>query len=563
MTPMHSDKYQLVVKALQQAGVKLPPSIENSVCPKEVSSILRKFLAVGIDHSILTKAIAIAFNYPVYNVSKDGEPVKKCPQGNWLVGSNNPATFYVANPFAGLMPSQVLDRKACIEIKHIGLLPIALKTQATDLPINKAAAEKCINGWLNEAYEQNASDVHIVPLNNTTIRISFRIDGDMVTHEDKHISALTEDSIYQHISNTLMRMCNIEAGVYGKPVDGKFIFARAHTETEIRLAMRPMSVQHARTQGFFLRLLTPKSSYDFPALNKLGLAAQAYEMLVKFSQRNQNLILITGPTGSGKTTTLYSVLQLILRDQKQRSIQTLEDPIEIHFDGICQTEVHTAAGMTYFAGLRSMMRSDVDVILIGEIRDEETASLAVRAALTGHLVLATVHCKSSHEAIGRMLDLGVSPQLLAMTFGCSFAQRLVRRVCRHCADSCEIKQSQQRRYQGLFDDEHTLIPTASSCPKCNDGYSGRCLVSEALPITPHLASLIIREDHFAVNTTSVHKVTLWQHAAELIRQGLTTLKECETKLPEYIPGSRKRIALPAKRQTPLISTIVHGSGGKK
>ena len=227
---------------------------------------------------------------------------------------------------------------------------------------------------------------------------------------------------------------------------------------------------------------------------------------------NQSLVLIAGPTGSGKSTTLYANLREMLHEFPYRSIQTLEDPVECHIEGIEQTEINQHAGMGFDQGLRAMVRSDVDVILIGEIRDAETAQLAIRASLTGHLVFATVHAKSALAAVERMVDFGVSRKMLAMVLSRIFSQRLVGGVCQSC-----------------------LGKDSTKCSSCaGEGSSGRHLVAEVVHVNAVLAEAIARGDSFYQLENIVDdpkNLLLWDCAHELIKNKLVNYAECVRHLP--------------------------------
>ena len=534
-----NSKYMAVIEHLISSGSVVPPGLKNSVCPGNPSVIIQKILDCGIGPEALTTTLSSVFNYPIYDSSKHGEAVRSCEQESWLLADQGD-TFFVRNPFNAVMPGQVLEQPLSSNVKTIGILSVVNESDNTvsvDLKV-QAKTEKQINAWIAEAIEKSASDIHIIPLHGAAVRVSYRIDGQIQTIEDNHIDVHNENSIYQYISNTLVRMCNIDAGVFTKPVDGKFIYTSNDGRVvEVRLAMRPTVAQGIKTQSFWLRLLSHHhNNTQFLSLQNLGLAEQNYDLLYKLSQSNQNLVLLTGPTGSGKSTTLYSVLQTIQQVDPGKSIQTLEDPIEIHIDGVAQTQISDGMGMGFSDGLRALMRSDVDVILVGEIRDEETAKLAVRAGLTGHLVFATIHCKTSLEAIGRLLDFGVSAQLLATVLGASFAQRLVRRVCPHCSKETSVgKHPSAKHYQSLLDLNTVIRIAGPGCSQCSKwGYKGRVLVSEALPINNKLSQAIIEQNYRLIETTAQTTISLWQHAAKLIIEGQTTLEECEKCLPEYV-----------------------------
>ena len=526
-----SNKYSELIEWLDSSGQSISPSLRNSVCPADTRAIVQKFLDAGIPAELLTEGLAKIFDYEVYDRRHHGNALRECAQNQWLLADRSLDIFFVANPFAKLSPGQVLEQTLSRGVRRVGLLPVAVKQSVRKTTTEvQAESSREIERWLHAAADYKATDIHIVPLNGATVRVLYRIDGQLRATEDKPVSLLSEDSIYHYICNMFLRLCGLEAGMFSRPADGKFNFALPSGEAiDVRLSMRPVSANGVKTQSVWLRLLRQHTHSRFIPLRELGLANDATELLLKFIRSNQNLVLLTGPTGSGKSTTLYSALQAIQQELPWKSIQTLEDPIESHMEGVSQTQISSEGGMSFARGLRSMMRTDVDVILIGEIRDDDTARLAVRAALTGHLVLATIHCKAAIDAIGRMLDFGVSPQLLATVLAGVFAQRLVRRVCQKCS----ALEPYDRSHPELFADGADLAVRREGrgCQHCRGGYAGRLLVSEALPVNRALADAIVRRNHQLIHHNAAHSITLWRHASELIRGGATTLEECRRHLP--------------------------------
>lgn len=532
-------RYSQILEHLQKKHKCFSPSLINSVCPKNTKAVLSKFIRAGVAEEDLTDAVSTVYQYEKYDETKH-EPAKlRSENDEWLV-SNDGTIFFVRNPFQELRPSHVLQGPDAQRIQRIGLLPISLEqSESQEKKESIAESEKMIDRWLKAARKKEATDVHITPLNSSSVRISFRIDGQVTVHEDMHFAPV-DSKLYHYVSNTLMRYCNLEAAVYSTPQDGSFQFGFNNESLEVRLSMRPVNVQGSELPGFWLRLLNAHQGMRFPSLESLSLPAIAYEALKYFSGSSQNLILITGPTGSGKSTTLYSTLLTIQRDFPNKSIQTLEDPVEVHLDGITQTQINPDAGMTFAEGIRAMMRSDVDVILVGEIRDEETAKLAVRASLTGHLVLATLHCKTAVEAIGRLMDLNVSPSMIANVLAFSMAQRLVRKVRPECSERLTYADARSRipiAQMDQFIEPDSFVSVESSTPEVADyhtnGYKGRQVVVEALPISKQLRYQIMKQDPQAIDECTDYAITLWEHGALLVTQGETTLEECARTLPMH------------------------------
>ena len=533
-----SDKYMKIIDLLARENNEISPAIKNSVCPEDTDAIINKLVQSGVSAKKLTECMAQVFDYPVYDKDKHGRPMLESDNDKWLLANHSPHIFFVANPFNPICPSQVLEKPIADKVTALGVLPIARKKVKKQRQQIKIKSERYINKWIVAAYRQKASDIHIYPLDNESIRISFRIDGRLVTHEDKYMDISSDTSIYQYISNTLLRMCNMEAGVFIKPLDGKMFYEGIEGDNsfEIRLAMRPLIAQSVKTQGFWLRILTNKNSHQFPQLNHLNLHRKTSQLLRDLSFSNQNLILLTGPTGSGKSTTLYSTLINIQKEMPDKSIQTLEDPVEVHISGINQTAIHNEIGMGFAKGLRSLMRSDVDVMLIGEIRDEETAHLAIRASLTGHLVLSTIHCKTSIDVISRLFDFSIGSHLISASLAASFSQRLVRKLCSHCrifSAYRELKENIGDCLKGILSNSDILPIAGEGCEKCNGGYQGRCVVSEALLVGKELSSYIIAKDYQKIFEYNEYCISLWEDAGQLIKNNVTTFQECLSVLPQF------------------------------
>jgi general secretion pathway protein E len=260
-------------------------------------------------------------------------------------------------------------------------------------------------------------------------------------------------------------------------------------------------------------------------LEQLGMSRKIHDSFNDLLHKPHGIILVTGPTGSGKTTTLYAGLTIL--NVKTRNILTVEDPIEYYIDGIGQTQVNTKVDMTFARGLRSILRQDPDVVMIGEIRDLETASIAVQASLTGHLVLSTLHTNSAIGAITRLRDMGVEPFLLASSLIGVMAQRLVRNLCPHCKEPHKIT-AKEREWLEMEDDDHTVIYSSTGCNECNHmGYIGRSGLYEFIPIDHQLQNMIHEGEGEQVMEEYARTITrsLGQDGKRMILHGTTSLEE--------------------------------------
>ncbi|MCM8776379.1 MAG: GspE/PulE family protein, partial [Candidatus Omnitrophica bacterium] len=263
-------------------------------------------------------------------------------------------------------------------------------------------------------------------------------------------------------------------------------------------------------------------------LGKLGFSDKATDAFARAVKKPYGMILVTGPTGSGKSTTLYSILTSL--NTPDRNIMTIEDPVEYQIIGITQTQVMAEVGLTFAAGLRSLLRQSPDIILVGEIRDSETADIAVKAALTGHLVFSTLHTNSASGAMTRLVDMGVEPFLIASSVVCVAAQRLLRRVCEYCKREAEIPMELLRRCKVDASDLRGVSSMkGAGCAKCNHtGYYGRMAAIEVLTVTPKIQELIIQKKSTEVIQAQAIREgmeTLFQNAFGIFKKGLTTLEE--------------------------------------
>lgn len=315
---------------------------------------------------------------------------------------------------------------------------------------------RLVNMILFEALRRRASDVHVHP-EETRLLIKFRIDGMLVD------AFSPPQALAAAISSRLKVMTELDIANRHSPQDGHTTVRIGNRRIDIRLSVLPT----VYGERIVLRLLD--QSQTQLSLDDIGMTRKMQAELIGLMNRPNGMILVTGPTGSGKTTTLYGALEKV--DRLSRNVMTIEDPVEYHLEGISQTQVNTKRGVTFASGLRSLLRQDPDVILVGEIRDQETSALAVQASLTGHLVLATLHTNDAASAIPRLIDMGVEPYLVTSTLLAVLAQRLLRRVCPACSGS-------------------GLNAVGGRCEKCfGTGYYGRLAVYEIMQMSDTLRRL--------------------------------------------------------------------------
>jgi general secretion pathway protein E len=382
-----------------------------------------------------------------------------------------------------------------------------LLDSASDAPIIRL-----INGLIAEAVRLSASDIHVEPFEDR-VSVRFRVDG--VLQETVSLSPRVAPPLVSRIK-VMSRLDIAEKRI---PQDGRLTLSLGGKGIDVRVSTLPSRYG----ERVVLRLLD-KESARF-SLDQLGMEPGALADLTRALSQPNGIVLVTGPTGAGKTTTLYAGLNG-LNDQT-RNILTVEDPVEYAVPGIGQTQVNTKVGMTFAAGLRAILRQDPDVVMVGEIRDRETAEIAVQASLTGHLVLSTVHTNSAVAAIARLRDMGVESYLLASTLSAIVAQRLVRRLCPSCKQPYQADQA-ELELLGAGPDEAVTLWRPVGCEHCKDlGYAGRRGVYEVAVVDEGLRTLIhddAREGDLARHAFK-GRDTLYAAGLKLAREGETSLAE--------------------------------------
>ncbi len=388
-----------------------------------------------------------------------------------------------------------------------------------------------VSSLLAQALDERASDVHIEPSpgnlpGEDTLRVRFRIDGRLIE------ALRLPMRIHPSLTSRIKIMARMDIAEKRRPQDGRILTKYSGREIDLRISTLP-SVHGEKT---VIRLLDPEQA-DM-GLENLGCEKDDLEKLEKLLRSPHGLILNTGPTGSGKTTTLYAMLRRL--NLEQYNAIAVEDPVEYHIPSVTQVQVNERAGLTFASALRSILRQDPDIILVGEIRDVETATLAVRAALTGHLVLATVHANDAASAPSRLLDMGVPSYLLASVLRGVMAQRLVRCLCPMCRSRVKISAETARRI-GLPEDAE--IFEASGCAACSGrGYKGRSAIFQIMTVDEELAAIIARGESAAILDAAAQKkgmITLRQAALAKVVEGVTSLEEAESVCGEDVIPSAK------------------------
>jgi type IV pilus assembly protein PilB len=371
---------------------------------------------------------------------------------------------------------------------------------------------KLVHSLVAQAVGQGASDIHVNPEEGDA-RVLYRIDGVLAP------AATIKRRMAMGVVSRIKIMADLDISEKRVPQDGRFALTLDGRRVDIRVVTLPL----AFGEGAVMRILD--KGMRVQGLESLSMPAEALKSLTRAINKPNGAVLVTGPTGSGKTTTLYAALAAI--NDGERSILTIEDPVEQRIAGIKQMQVAPKAGVTFDSGLPSMLRADPDVIMVGEIRDRETAHIAVEAALTGHLVLSTLHTRDAPSALGRLIDMGIEPFLVSSAIDCVVAQRLVRVLCKHC------KRSQKLSAWVL--EEHGLADAkpfeAVGCSRCaGSGYRGRVGVYEVMTVSEQIRGLIL--EHAAVDAMASVAVSdgmrrLREDGLEKVREGVTSIAEIE------------------------------------
>jgi type IV pilus assembly protein PilB len=379
----------------------------------------------------------------------------------------------------------------------------------------QAPVIKFVNSLIADGVRKQVSDIHIEP-SERTFRVRFRIDGTL--HEVIKQPARMKSAIISRIKI----MAELDIAERRLPQDGRIKVRVDNKTIDIRVSTLPTIFG----EKVVLRILDRGNlSLD---LDRFGFEKHALENFTKSIEAPYGMVLVTGPTGSGKTTTLYSALSRINRIGV--NIMTTEDPVEYHIDGINQVQIHEGIGLTFAKSLRSFLRQDPNVIMVGEIRDSETASIAVKAALTGHLVLSTVHTNDAPSTMSRLIDMNVEPFLVAASLNLVLAQRLVRKVCPKCKKRVDVHPEALREL-GIpaTEAQHIKFFEGDGCSNCNDtGYAGRHGVFEVMPISPAIRRMILdRASAEIIRKQAVAEgmLTLRQDALLKLKTGITTVEE--------------------------------------
>ncbi len=417
---------------------------------------------------------------------------------------------------AGANMSEVLKQVADeaggdVEVQATRREEIDLDRLATDS--EDAPVIKIVNLIMVQAIKEKASDIHIEPFQRT-LRLRYRIDGELIQAESP------PKALQLAITSRIKILAGLNIAERRLPQDGRFRIKVVGKEVDLRISVLPT----AYGEKIVIRILDKSALTG--TIDQMGMDEGTLGKFKKAIDAPHGMILVTGPTGSGKTTTLYSVLQEL--NSPEYNIVTVEDPIEYELAGINQVAARPDIGLDFASALRSILRQDPDIVMIGEIRDNETADIAVKAALTGHQVLSTLHTNDAAGAITRLDDMGIEPFLISSSIIMTCAQRLVRRVCTNCREEF-VPEPEMLERLGITSDAETVFYHGAGCGRCkNRGYLGRLAIIEALPVSEAIRRLVIKRASAAVIKTqavSEGMKTLRMAGIDKALEGATTLEE--------------------------------------
>jgi type IV pilus assembly protein PilB len=436
-----------------------------------------------------------------------------------MIATDRAVNDALAGVHGGTNMSQVLRQVAEEAAQSADSIEVE-KAKREDIDLDRLASDsedapviKIVNLILAQAVKEKASDIHIEPFQNS-LKLRYRVDGELMLAESP------PKALQLAITSRIKILAGLNIAERRVPQDGRFRIKVMGKEVDLRISILPT----AHGEKIVIRILD-KSSLT-ASIDQMGMDEATLGKFRKAIDAPHGMILVTGPTGSGKTTTLYSVLHEL--NSPQYNIVTVEDPIEYELVGINQVAVRNDIGLDFASALRSILRQDPDIVMVGEIRDNETADIAVKAALTGHQVLSTLHTNDAAGAITRLDDMGIEPFLISSSVLMSCAQRLVRRVCTNCRDEF-VPEPEMFEKLGMKPTKDTVFFHGHGCDRCKGrGYLGRAAIIEALPVSEAVRRLIIKRASSAViknQAVSEGMKTLRMVGVEKATEGVTTLEE--------------------------------------
>lgn len=471
--------------------------INQSVVTLLPENIVRKYKAIPIDKK--DNKLIIAMVDPLNFFAVDDIKLSTKMELESVIATEDDITKLIDRYYTGSDTKKVLKEFTDGDSYQDNDLDEVEQAEVTSAPI-----VRLINSLFEQAARSKASDIHIEPYAEE-IRVRFRTDGDL-----KEIMSISRSNLSAMVTRIKI-IGKMDIAEKRVPQDGRVEAKINDREIDMRISTLPT----VYGEKIVIRLLD-KTSFNFTK-EGLGLSEHNLNLFNNILRSPYGMILVTGPTGSGKTTTLYTVLREL--NQIEKNIITVEDPVEYRLGGINQVQVNVKSGLTFASGLRSILRQDPDIVMVGEIRDGETAQIAVRAAITGHLVLSTLHTNDSPSTIARLIDMGLEPYIVSSAVVGIVSQRLVKTLCPKCKEPYQASYSELKML-GKNQDETLVLHKPVGCNACNAGYSGRAAVHEIMPINEEIRKLI----DSGATTDAIRD--------EAVRQGMTSLFDSAFALAE-------------------------------
>jgi type IV pilus assembly protein PilB len=499
---------QLGVERVNLTGLNIPEEVQNLVS----ESLLRKHLMIPYAFDASNpNVVHVAMADPMDLLAMDDFSIVTNLQPEAAVATSHEILLALDKYYGDTEAMKAAQEYA--KEREGMMAKNAQADAAYNQDINNSPVVLLVNSMIEQAARQRASDIHIEAL-ETKVRVRFRIDG-----------ALYEKFTYNiHLLPAIIARLKIIGGMdiseKRKPQDGRITMTIDRVEYDIRVSMLPTSFGEKCVMRLAQKKALTRNKKD------LGFSPEELKAFDHILQNTNGILLVTGPTGSGKSTTLYTALSEL--NKEDVNIITVEDPVEANIDGINQVQVNNKAELTFASALRSILRQDPDIIMIGEIRDTETASIAVQASITGHLVVSTLHTNSSVGTISRLEDMGIESYLLADSMIGVIAQRLVRRLCPYCKKE-HLAEPDEKELMGIELTKDFTIYEPVGCERCdNTGYNGRIGIYEIMTITPRLKNMIAKnvtadELKKAAQEEGMH--TLRESAVRLVKEGTTSYRE--------------------------------------
>jgi len=507
---------QLNVGAMKLSEMELDPDVVNLI-PAEMA---QKLCAIPVDRDGNTLTVAIADPGNVFSIDSlkfvTGCEIRPVVAADSSIRRAIEKYYHLGDQIAEIVKDLIDDED--LEVVQEGEDEQLPDIQELRSAVQEAPLVKLVNGIISDAIRKGASDIHI-ETHEKALRVRYRIDGTLIDMPSLPYS------LRAAIVSRIKIMSELDIAERRIPQDGRIKVKMSNKTVDIRVSTLPTIFG----EKVVMRILDPTNL--MLDMEDLGFESKALHDFQSAIQRPYGIVLVTGPTGSGKTTSLYSAMRLI--NKPDVNIMTAEDPVEYHLDGINQVQVRSEIGLTFASALRSFLRQDPNIIMVGEIRDLETAEIAIRAALTGHLVMSTVHTNDAPSTINRLVDMGVQPFLVSSSLNLIVAQRLLRKICSYCKQKEEHTRERTELLEqlGLSHEQAEQFDTyhGAGCSECHGtGFSGRIGIYEVMPINTCLKELIVENaSREALRREALTEgvLSLREAALNKLRQGVTTLEE--------------------------------------